>query len=87
VNQGTNLVLKKFNSALGVFVQQACPVYQSSTQANFGLDPSGGGQNIPAGATFAHVDAYSHSVLNLTAPLAHSLLVLQFMKDLHQVQP
>jgi hypothetical protein len=70
VNQGTNLVLKKFNSALGVFVQQACPVYQSSTQANFGLDPSGGGQNIPAGATFAHVDAYSHSVLNLTAPLA-----------------
>jgi hypothetical protein len=61
VNQGTNLVVKKFDSALGVFVQQACPVYQSDTQALFGLDPSGGGINIPAGSTYAHVDADSHT--------------------------
>jgi hypothetical protein len=61
VNQGTNLVVKKFDSALGVFVQQACPVYQSDTQALFGLDPSGGGINIPAGSTYAHVDSNSHT--------------------------
>jgi hypothetical protein len=61
VNQGTNLVVKKFDSALGVFVQQACPVYQSDTLALFGLDPSGGGINIPAGSTYAHVDSNSHT--------------------------
>jgi hypothetical protein len=61
VNLGTNLVVKKYNSTLGTFVQQACPVYQSDTQALYGLDPSGGGANIPAGATYAHVDAYAHT--------------------------
>jgi hypothetical protein len=60
VNLGTNLVVKKFDSALGIFVQQACPVYISDSGALAGLDPSGGGTNIPAGATYAHVDAYSH---------------------------
>jgi hypothetical protein len=52
VNQGTNLVVKKFDATLGLFVQQACPVYQSAGSAIFGLDPSGGGKNIPAGTLF-----------------------------------
>ena len=69
VNQGTNLVVKKFDSTLGVFVQQACPVYQNDTAALFGLDPSGGGINIPAGTTFAHADADTHTTPQ-TAPLA-----------------
>jgi hypothetical protein len=56
VNQGTNIVIKKFDSTLGIFVQQACPVFVGDTTANFNLDPSGGGQNIPAGATFAQVN-------------------------------
>jgi hypothetical protein len=60
VNLGTNIVIKKFNSTLGTFVQQACPVYQSDTNALYGLDPSGGGANIPAGATYAHVDPSTH---------------------------
>jgi hypothetical protein len=60
VNLGTNIVVKRFNSTLGTFVQQACPVYQSDTDALFGLDPSGGGLNIPAGTTYAHVDAQTH---------------------------
>jgi hypothetical protein len=60
VNSSANLVVKKFNSTLGVFVQQGCPVYQSDTDAIYGLDPSGGGLNIPAGATYAHVDAATH---------------------------
>ena len=57
VNLGTNIVVKKYNSTLGTFVQQACPVYQSDANALFGLDPSGGGVNIPAGTTYAHVDS------------------------------
>jgi hypothetical protein len=65
VNLGTNLVVKKFDATLGVFVQQACPIYSSDTTALFGLDPSGGGGNIPTGSTYAHADAYTHSPANL----------------------
>jgi hypothetical protein len=69
VNEGTNVVVKKFNSTLGLFVQQACPVYQNDTQALFNLDPTGGGINIPAGTTFAHADADTH-----TTPVVSPLL-------------
>jgi hypothetical protein len=58
VNLGTNLVVKKYNSTLGVFVQQNCPVYASDAAALYGLDPAGGGANIPTGATYAQVDPY-----------------------------
>ena len=56
VNLGANLVVKKFSSVLGVFVQQTCPIYQSSGQAIYALDPSGGGRNIPAGTTWAQLN-------------------------------
>jgi hypothetical protein len=71
VNAGTNIVIKKFDATLGVFVQQACPVYQSATAALFGIDPSGGGTNIPAGATFAFADAATHTT-GQTAPLVNT---------------
>jgi hypothetical protein len=61
VNLGTNLVVKKFDATLGTFVQQACPVYTSNSAATYALDPSGGGQNIPAGTIYAHADAYTHN--------------------------
>jgi hypothetical protein len=67
VNLGTNIVIKKFNSTLGTFVQQACPVYQSDSLALYGLDPSGGGQNIPAGSTYAHADSSSQGLAVATA--------------------
>jgi hypothetical protein len=78
VNLGANIVVKKFDSTLGTFVQQSCPVYSSDSAALFGLDPSGGGQNIPAGATYAQVDAYSHQPTNLS-PLQQtaSFLILE----------
>ena len=65
VNLGTNLSVKKYNSTLGTFVQQACPVYTNSGQANYGLDPSGGGANIPAGTTFARLDPYNNSTASM----------------------
>ena len=56
VNLGANLVVKKYNSALGAFVQQACNIYTSTAAALNALDPSGGGKNIPAGTTYAQTN-------------------------------
>jgi hypothetical protein len=56
VNQGAQLVVKKYSSILGAFVTQACPLYTSTTTATYELDPSGGGKNIPAGSTFGKVN-------------------------------
>ena len=63
VNLGTNIVIKKYNSAIGTFVTQACPVFYSDRYALYGLDPSGGGTNIPAGTTYAEVDPYNSGLL------------------------
>ena len=51
-NNGISLKIKKYSSSLGTFVTQACPAYYSDKEALFGLDPSGGGKNIPVGTTF-----------------------------------
>ena len=60
VNLGANIVVKKYNSTLGTFVQQACPIYASTGAAIYALDPSGGGKNIPVGTTFGRLNsAYS----------------------------
>ena len=56
VNLGTNLVLKKWSSTLGVWVQQSVPIYTFGTQATYALDPSGGGINIPVGTTWARTN-------------------------------
>jgi len=66
VNLGTNLSVKRFNSTLGTFVQQNCPVYFNDAYANFALDPSGGGENIPAGATYAQVDVLNNNTASFT---------------------
>ena len=58
VNLGTNLIVKKYSATLGLFVQQACPVYTTNATALYALDPAGGGLNIPAGSTYAQVDPY-----------------------------
>jgi hypothetical protein len=60
VNAGTNLVVSQYSSTLGTFVPQNCPVYASDADALYGLDPSGGGTNIKAGATYAQVDPYNN---------------------------
>ena len=53
---GTSLIVKNYNSTLGTFVTQQCPVYADDSSALYGLDPSGGGQFISAGATYAQYD-------------------------------
>jgi hypothetical protein len=59
VNLGANIVVKKYNATLGTFVPVACPIYPTDTSALYGIDPSGGGQNIPAGSLYAHRNSYT----------------------------
>ena len=57
VNQGADLIVKKYSAALGIFVAQPCPIYANDQSANQALDPAGGGRNIAAGATYAQFDS------------------------------
>ena len=59
-----NLVVEKYNSTLGVFVTQACPVYANDADALYALDPTGGGQNIATGSTFAQSQAFNSPAAN-----------------------
>lgn len=59
-NNGLSLRVKKYSSSLGTFIAQACPAYFSDAAANYGLDPVGGGKNIPVGTTYVLFDAGSY---------------------------
>lgn len=56
VNLGANLVMKKYSSVLGTWVQQSVPLYTLTVQAIYALDPSGGGKNIPIGTTWGRLN-------------------------------
>jgi hypothetical protein len=51
-NLGANIVVNRFDSVLGIFTQQACPLYASFQAAGQALDATGGGKNIPVGTIF-----------------------------------
>jgi hypothetical protein len=63
-NNGFNLSIKKYNTALEVFVSQAAPVYAGDSNAIHALDPSGG-RNIPAGTLYVTLNELGY----LTTPL------------------
>lgn len=65
VNQGTNLAVKKFDSALAQFIQQNCPVYENDQSANYALDPAGGGRNITVDSTYAQYDVNENDTFTL----------------------
>lgn len=56
VNNGAEIVIKKFSATLGLFIQQSCPLYENDQTANKNIDAAGGGKNIVAGATYAQYD-------------------------------
>ena len=58
--------VKKYNATLGLFVQQACPLYTTSSAAIYDLDPSGGGTNIASGSTFGRVDQLNNGTSSIT---------------------
>ena len=51
-NLGTLMVVQKYSTALGSWVQQTAPVYENDWSANAALDATGGGKNILAGNTY-----------------------------------
>jgi len=66
VNNGTTLVMKEYNSTLGVFVIKSCPVYSSDATAIYSLDPSGGGQNIASGSLYAESTPFNDNTAGFT---------------------
>lgn len=64
VNQGTNIVIRRYNAPLGVFTPQPAPLYGSDAEANRALDPAGGGRNISAGSTYVQFNSDPEPVVN-----------------------
>ena len=60
-NNGLSVVVKKYSATLGTWIIQSCPAYQNDRYALYGLDPTGGGKNIPAGTTYIEYNAYQWS--------------------------
>jgi hypothetical protein len=69
VNQGADLIVRRYSSAIGAFVSQPAPIYASDAAANKALDPAGGGRNIPAGTTYAQYNTDPESAINDTFTL------------------
>lgn len=65
VNQGAQMVVKKYSSILGTFIAQACPLFISESNAIYTLDPSGGGKNIPAGSTYGKVNSLRNNTSSI----------------------
>ena len=56
-NNGILLSVKKYSTALDTWIAQAAPLYAGDATAIYGLDPTGGGKNIPVGTTYAAYNA------------------------------
>ena len=65
VNQGAQLVVKKYSTILGTFVAQACPLYLTESAELYAADPSGGGKNIPAGSTYGYVNVFDNTTSSI----------------------
>ena len=55
-SNGSNFVVKKYNSSLDQWNILAMPVYSDGFNALYGLDPIGGGINIAVGSSFVKYD-------------------------------
>ena len=64
VNQGADIIVKKFDAVIGDFVSQPAPIYQNDQSANQALDPARGGLNIPAGTTYTQFNVSPETVTN-----------------------
>ena len=73
-NNGLDISVNVYNTALDTFIEQNCPAYANDNSAIFALDPTGGGRNIPVGSTYAEYNASQY----LTSPLdTFSFLILE----------
>ena len=56
-NNGVALSFKSYSTALDLFIAQSVSIYAGDSTALYGLDPTGGGKNIPVGTTYAGYNA------------------------------
>jgi len=61
VNEGTNIVIKRYNSSTDTFAEQAAPVYANDQTANKFLDPATGGKSIAVGDTYVQYDTQENN--------------------------
>jgi hypothetical protein len=62
VNQGVDIVFKRYDADIGAFVIQNAPLYFGDTWANASLDPTGGGASIPAGTIYVQWGTIAESI-------------------------
>ncbi|WP_353480160.1 phage tail sheath C-terminal domain-containing protein [Haliscomenobacter sp.] len=66
-NNGLQLIIKQYSAALGTFITQSCPAYDTDSAALYGIDPTGGGKNIPAGTTYVEYTSFNYDTVIPTA--------------------
>jgi len=71
---GMNLKMKKYSAALDTWVAQSTPAYVYDGAANYGLDPTGGGKNIPVGSTYVQ---YNNEAYNTTPNPNATFMILE----------
>ena len=81
-NNGMSVTVKTYSAALATWIAQSCPVYNFDGTANYYLDPTGGGKNIPVGTIYAQYDVLqyqnqSNPVDALGEPPSATLTVLE----------
>lgn len=63
LGNGENMVVKQYNSATSTWSTLTTQSYADVFAATFGLDPTGGGINVPQGTTFNQYDPYENQYL------------------------
>ena len=53
---GASWAFKQYNATTDSFTQLAAPIYEGDNEANYGLDPTGGGAGIAAGTVYVQYD-------------------------------
>jgi hypothetical protein len=64
-NNGLALQVKEYSATLGEWVLKTTPAYPNTTYAIYGLDPTGGGKNIPVGTLVAIYNSNSQETFPL----------------------
>ena len=57
---GMNLAVKRFNSTTQAWVTESVPDYSDVFAATFGLDPTGGGINVPSSSVFTQYNLFGN---------------------------
>jgi hypothetical protein len=59
-NNGLDISVNVYNTALDTFIEQNCPAYENDNFALAALDPAGGGRNIPVGSTYVQFNSIGY---------------------------